>query len=103
MKEKIIIQNILKYEKDNSSGVRIGFYFGSDKALANNKNYKGFTENACFYRDLSLFDKLPIEIIGKSVDCTFKSIPSLKNPMRSISMIDKIYYNGTDIQLLQSE
>lgn len=103
MKEKIIIQNILKFDNNNGSGVRIGFYLMNDKAMSNNKSYKGFTENACFYKDIDLFDKLPIDIIGKTVDCTLKSVPTLKNPMKSVSMIETIFYNGTNIRLLQSE
>lgn len=103
IKDKIIIQNILKFDNDNGSGVRIGFYLVNENSISNNKSYKGFTENACFYKDISLFDKLPVEIVGKTVDCTFKSIPSTRNPMKSISMIETIFYNGNNIRLLQSE
>lgn len=103
MKEKIIIQNILKFDNEKGSGVRIGFYLVNEGSISNNKSYKGFTENACFYKDVDVFDKLPVEIIGKTVDCTLKSVPTLKNPMKSISMIETIFHNGNNIRLLQSE
>lgn len=104
MKEKIEIKSILKYEKDNSVGVRIGFYFTKPEMLANNKNFKGYSENYCFYYDdLSVFDKLPLDIINKQVEVTLKAIPSVKNAMRSVSVIDTIYYNGQAIHLLSSE
>lgn len=103
MKEKIRIQSILKFDKDNRKGVRIAFYLINDKAIANNKSYKGYTENACFYNDLSLFDKLPVEIIDMTVDCTLKSIQSVRDPMKSISVIENIYFNGNTIRLLQPE
>lgn len=103
MKEKIEIKSILKYENDKNVGVRIGFYFIKPEMLANNKNFKGYSENACFYGDLSVFDKLPLDIINKQVEVTLKSIPSVKNAMRSISVIDTIYYNGQAIHLLSSE
>ena len=103
MKEKIIIQNILKFDNEKGKGTRISFYFAKPEAVAENKSYKGFTENVCFYRDTDVFDKLPIEIIGKSVDCTLKSVPSARNPMTSITMIESVFYNGSNIRLLQSE
>lgn len=102
MKEKIEIKNILKYEK-NAKGVRISFCFCDPKMLANNGNFKGYSINDCFYDDVGLFDKLPIEIINKQVDVTLKSVPSARNPMTSMSKIDKIYYNGSVISLLPTE
>ena len=103
MKEKIIIQNVLKYDNEKGKGAIVEFYFAKPEAIANNKSYKGFSPNRCFNRDMSVFDKLPIEIIGKTVDCTLTSIPSVKNPMTSITMIESIIYNGSNIRLLQSE
>lgn len=103
MKEKIVIQNILKYNNSNGSGVRIGFYLMNENSICDNQNFKGFSENACFYKDTTIFDKLPKELIGKTVDCTFKSIANLKNPMKSILLIEAIYFNGNSIRLLQSE
>ncbi len=102
MKEKIVIRNILRSQKPDAAykGVRIGFDFASDKAIANNSNYKGIAENACWYDDLSLFDKLPVEIINKPVDATFKTIQNSRNPMKSISTIETIFYNGSNIRLL---
>ena len=102
MKEKIEIRNILRSinPKSDFKGIRIGFCFAGEKALANNNNYKGFTENACYYDNPNLFDKLPIELIGKVVDVTLKTIQSTRNPMKSVSVIDTIFYNGSSIRLL---
>lgn len=102
MKEKIEIKNILKYEK-NSKGVRISFCFIRPEMMSNNGNFKGYSINDCFYDDVSIFDKLPIDLINKSVDVTLKSVPSVRNPMTSLSKIDKIYYNGQVINLLPTE
>lgn len=104
MKEKIQILNVLKYDNDKGKGTRISFYLMNDKAIANNKSYKGFTTNDCFYYDdTTVFDKIPVEIIGKTVDCTLKAIQSVRDPMKSISKIETIYFNGNTIRLLQSE
>ena len=103
MKEKIIIQNVLKFENDKGKGTRIEFYFAKPDAIANTKSYKGYSSNVCFYRDIETFDKLPVEIIGKTIDCTLKSIPSVKNPMTSITMVESVIFNGNNIRLLQSE
>ena len=103
MKEKIIIQNVLKFENDKGKGTRIEFYFARPDAIANSKSYKGFSANACFYRDTEVFDKIPVDVVGKTIDCTLKSIPSVKNPMTSITMIESIIFSGNNIRLLQSE
>ena len=102
MKEKIIIRSVLRSQnpKNAYQGIRVAFDFASNKTMSDSANFKGITENACWYNDLTLFDKLPIEIIGKPVDATFKSIQNSRNPMRSVSTIETVYYNGESISLL---
>lgn len=100
MKEKIIIQNVLKFDNEKGKGTRLSFYFAGDKAMANNKSYKGFTENHCYYKEIDIFDKIPSDIFGKTIECTMKSIPSVKNPMTSITVIDSIFVNGNNLRLL---
>ncbi len=102
MKEKIIIRSVLRSQnpKNAFQGIRIAFDFTGEKAISNNANFKGTAENSCWYTDLKLFDKIPIELIGKPVDATFKAITNSRNPMKSISTIETIYYNGSSISLL---
>ncbi len=102
MKEKIIIRNVMKCNKD-FKGVRLGFDLASSKSMADNVSFKGYSEQSCFYNDMSVFDKITTDMIYKTVECELKPIQSVRNPMRSISVISKIYYNGRTICLLSEE
>ena len=100
MREKITILNVLCYDKDGKKGTRLGFVFTGDDKLSNNDKYKGFTEISCFYEGHDVFNKIALDMIGKPVDVTLKSVADFKNPLNTRNIIDTIVYKGNVITLL---
>lgn len=101
MKEKIVINNVLKYsdKKTNEQKCRIGYSFLEEKFKSNSTRLKGYTENSIF-GDVSLFDKIPIELIRVPVDAVIENQPSPYDPLKERKVVTKIIYKNNVIDLI---
>lgn len=101
MKEKIVINNVMKYrdKKTNEQKCRIGYSFLEEKFRSNTAKLKGYTENSIF-GDVSLFDKIPTELIRVTVDAVIEDRPSEYDPLRNRRVVTKIIYKDNVIDLV---
>ncbi len=100
MKEKIMINSVLKYGKEENTGTRLSYLLiGKDK-FSNNDNFKGYTEVVSYYKGDSVFNKITADMIGKSLDVNFKQVQSYKDPLTVKNILSSIEYNGTVINLV---
>lgn len=100
MKEKIIITNVLCYEKEGISNTRITYLLVGKDRLANNSKFKGFTEITSFIKGDKCFNSITLEMIGKPLDALFESKPDYQNPLNVRNFLTSIDYNGSTIDLL---
>lgn len=102
MKAQVMLLNVLKYENEKGKGTRIGLIFCEKDSLQNGEKFKGFNEISLFY-DVDVFDKIPVDFIGRPVTAYITERSSSKNPLRKTQIISSIEYENRSVDLLQSE
>lgn len=100
MQTQIMLLNVLKYEKDNKKGTRIGLIFAEKDSLQESDKFKGFKEIGLFYDGHGVFDKIPKEFIGRPVTAYIKEITNPVNPLKKNQIISCIQYENNTIDLL---
>lgn len=102
MKAQVMLLNVLKYENEKGKGTRVGLIFCEKDSLQNADKFKGFTEVSLFY-DVEVFDKIPVDFIGRQVTAYIVERSSTKNPLRKSQVIKTLEYDNRTIDLLQPE
>lgn len=102
MDVNIMILNVLDYQdkdtkKDKS---RMSFIFTDKTYFQDKESYLGYGEVAVFY-DNHIRQLIPTKAIGKPITARVQTRGSLRNPMKSYSVIESIDVDGKVISLLQ--
>lgn len=102
MKTKIMILNVLAYEKKDTGkkGTRLGLIFTNEDSLQDVEKFKGFSEISLFYDGHEVFNKIPSNWIGRHITAYIKDISSPINPMRTKQIISSIQYENDTIDLI---
>lgn len=100
--EEIIILNLVLFEdsKTNELKTRLNFIFSEPDNILGNKNYHGYSENACYYEGRAVFDKITPNLIGKVVTGKFNLVQNEQNKLTSKRILGAIEVDGDDISLL---
>lgn len=96
MKDKIMITNVLSY----SDGVRLSYLLVGKNKLVENTKFKGFTELASYFNNQDVFEKINLDLIGKTLEAEFVPKQDYKNPLKSTLVLKSIIDNGNTIDLL---
>ena len=100
MKEKIVIQNAMKYFKEGKSKIRIGFYFLKP---SDTDNFIGYSDVACYYdAEENFLNKIPKSMIfdREPVMATFEEKPCFGSSLNTRKILKSIEYKGNVINLL---
>lgn len=92
MKSKIMILNVLKYEKDGKKGTRLSIIFPGNDNVQETEKFKGFADVSLYYSNHDAFDIIPSEIIGQIVEATIEEKSNPSNPLRKTTTIISIAY-----------
>lgn len=102
MKVNIMLLNALTYTSKPNGEVmsRVGYIFTDKDTKSNNEKFKGYGEQASFYKGTSVFDKIPFEWMGQKIlaHCEDRSYPN--NPLETRKIITKLEFDGKIIDLL---
>lgn len=99
MKVQVMLLNVLKYENEKGKGTRVGLIFCEKDSLQTTDKFKGFSEISLFY-DSDVFEKIPVDFIGRPVTAYIVEKSSSKNPLRKTQVINSLEYENRTIDLL---
>lgn len=99
MKVQVMLLNVLKYENEKGKGTRVGLIFCEKDSLQSTDKFKGFSEISLFY-EIDVFDKIPVDFIGRPVTAYIVEKSSTKNPLRKQQIISSLEYDNRIIDLL---
>lgn len=104
MKTQIMILNVLAYEKAETGkkGTRLGLIFAEKDSLTDSDKFKGYNEVSIFYDGHEVFNKVPLEFIGRPVTAYIKEIANPSNPLKKKQIISCLEYENNSIDLVQS-
>ena len=99
MKEKILILNVMKYEKEGKQKSRVAFILADEKNISNREKFKGYSDLAFYYDGTAPFDVLPVDIIGQVVDGSFVEQSSASNPFKKSTILKEVEFKGQTYEL----
>ena len=105
MKNKIIILNVMTYEKKNIKGgidevnTRIEFLFADREQLQDSKKYLGYSVIPTYHKG-NLLKNITSDMILVPLEAEFKEITDYNNPLASRKLLKSITYKGNVINLL---
>lgn len=83
--------NIIKYTThDNRDRTIVKFISLDKEAITQNDKFKGISIIENYYDGFSVFDKIPLDLIGKRVILTLKKTTNPSNPLLQIFKVTKI-------------
>lgn len=100
MQTQVMLLNVLKYEKNEKKGTRIGLIFAEKDSLQETPNFKGYKEIGVFYDGHEVFSKIPKDFIGRPVTAYIKEITNPINPLKKSQIIATLEYENNSIDLL---
>lgn len=89
MELKIILLSALRYDNKNGKGTRLSYIFAENSAISDTDKMKGYQEFAIFV-NYDVFDKLPIEKMGKQCTIKTEEVPSKNNPLKKVTRVIQI-------------
>lgn len=97
-----MLLNVLAYEKKETGkkGTRLALIFSEKESLQDTDKFKGFSEISLFYDGHEVFEKIPINWIGRPLIAYIKDVSSPSNPMRKKQVISCLEYENNSIDLL---
>lgn len=99
MKMKIMLLNLMKYEKDGQQKSRLGYFIPTVEAFSDRDKFKGYSELASYRNDTKYFDLIPKNFIGQTCDVTITEKPNSANPMKTYKEFTEITCNGQTVHL----
>lgn len=104
MKNKIIILNVMTYEKENRKGekqenTRIEFLFADREQLQDSKKYLGYSVIPTYHKG-NLLKNITSDMILVPLDAEFREVTDYNNPLASRKLLKSITYKGNVINLL---
>ena len=102
MKTNIMLLNVLAYEKKDTgkNGTRLGLIFTEKESLQDTDKFKGFSEISLYYDGHEVFNKIPLNWIGRPITAYIKEVTNPSNPMRKKQVISCLEYENNSIDLL---
>lgn len=100
MKMKIMLLNVMKYEKDGQQKSRLAYIVPTQEAMANRDKFKGYSELSSYRNDTKYFDLIPTDFIGQHCDISIEEKPNPTNPMKVYKEFTEISCNGKVIHLV---
>lgn len=95
-----MITNVLQYGKDDKAGTRISFLLVGKDRFSNTDKFRGYTPVESYIKGHEAFISIPIELIGKPIDATFKQMQDYNNPLNVRNILESLEFNGAIISLL---
>lgn len=100
MKLKIMLLNVMKYEKEGQQKSRLGYFIPTAEAFSDRDKFKGYSELASYRNDTKYFDLIPKDFIGQHCDVTIVEKPNSSNPLKTYKEFEEISCNGKTISLV---
>lgn len=100
MKMKIMLLNVMKYEKDGQLKSRLGYIIPTQEAFSNRDKFIGYSELAAYRNDDKFFALIPKDFVGKHCDVTVCEKPNPINPMKTYKDFEDITCDGKTISLV---
>lgn len=100
MKFKIMLLNVMKYEKDGQVKSRLGYIIPTQEAFSDRDKFKGYSELASYRNDDKYFSLIPKNFIGQMCDITITEKPNSANPMKTYKEFTDITCNGQTVSLV---
>lgn len=100
MKTQIMLLNVLAYDKNGKKGTRLGLIFAEKESLGSTDKFKGYKEISLFYEGHEVFNKIPIDIIGRPITAYIKEVTDPINPLRKNQVIHCLEDEKRTIDLL---
>lgn len=102
MELKIMILNVMKYQKEGETTYksRLAYIIPTQEACSDNSNFRGYTELSSYRNDDKFFTLIPKDFIGQKCDVKIEEVPSKSNPMKSYKQFTEVSCNGKTISLV---
>lgn len=98
-KEKLLILNACRYEKEGKWKSLINFIFANTENLTVTDKFKGFADLTVYYDTPVAYEVLPEEMMGQVVEATFEDKSSTYNPLKKRTVLSSIAYKGQTYNL----
>lgn len=100
MKTNVMLLNTNIFEKDGKTSTRLGLIFCEKDSLGNSEKFKGFKEISLYYDGAEVFNKIPMDFIGRPVTAYIKEVANPSNPLRKKQIIYCLEYENNSIDLV---
>jgi len=98
-KEKILILNVCRYEKEGSWKSLINFIFVNNENLTVTDKFKGYADLTVYYDTPVAYEQIPVEAIGQVVEVTIEEKSNSYNPLKKKTVLSSIAYKGQTYNL----
>ena len=99
MKMNIVILNVCNYHKEGKDKSFLSFFFAEESNLSTTEKFKGYPDLKVFYDNTNAFDKIPVDLIGKTVLATIEDRFNKFNPLKKSSTIICVEHKGIKYDL----
>lgn len=101
MKYQVELLSCLTYtNKEGKLSTRLGYRLLNSQYLQDSEKFKGYSEMSYFTDGTELFDKLKSKHFGVQAELVTEERPSLKNPLRKITVVKSVKIGDELINLL---
>ena len=103
MKVQLQLLNVMCYtnKETNLPNTRLGYVFVGKECLQETEKFKGFQEQASYFDNNEVFNKITSDLIGKTCVAVIKEVPNSRNPLKVNRVISELNFeNGKTIHLL---